>query len=464
MEQLHQRLRSLLWPEQPPSSPWRARLLGAARHVYALLRDLLEGELNLRAMSLVYTTMLSVVPLLAFSFAVLKGLGFHRQLEPLLLNLLAPIGPRAGEITANIVGFVDNISGSALASVAVAVLLFTALQMAQKVEASFNFVWRVDRPRSFARRLTEYVSFMFVAPLVMLVTMGLIATLSSTTLVGRLREIRPIGAWIAGLSALMPYLFIIVLFTFLYMFIPNARVRFRPAFYGGLLAGTAWAAAGQIFTELVVEASRYEAIYSGFAIVLVIMLWMYLSWLILLIGAQFAFYLQNPEYLHSGQRAAAMSNGLRERLAISAMLLVGRDFYEPDHGWRTESLAAQIGVPKHFLEPVIATLKDEELLTETVEQRLIPARDPRRIEIADIVGAVRSNSAESARDSSRTWNPTVEALTQRVDLAIAGALDRQTLADLVDRDAAAAAASAAAPVAPKPPAAANVLRSSVHRS
>ena len=436
METLHRRLDSFLWPEAGLGTGIRARSLSVARYVYALLRDLAGGELSLRAMSLVYTTMLAIVPLLAFSFAVLKGLGFHRQLEPLLLRALAPIGPRAGEIAANVVGFVDNISGSVLAGLSVGFLLYAALSMAQKVEASFNFVWRVDRPRSFARRFTEYLSVMLVGPIVMLVTMGVIATLASTTLVNKLRGIQPIGAWIANLNDLMPYMFVIAAFSFLYMFIPNARVRLRPALAGGLFAGTAWAAGGQVFAGLVVGASRYEAIYSGFAIVIVVMIWMYLSWLILLAGAQLAFYLQNPEYLRYGQRTAAMSNALREHLAISTMLLVGRDFDTPSHGWRVESLAAQIRVPRHLLEPLIAALKDDGLLTETTEQRLIPARDPRRIALTDILATVRTKTGELRSDRSRGWNPTVEALTQRVEDAIAAALDDLTLAELVDRDAA----------------------------
>src|SRR3970282_1334347 len=228
METLHRRLDSFLWPEAGLGTGIRARSVSVARYVYALLRDLAGGELSLRAMSLVYTTMLAIVPLLAFSFAVLKGLGFHRQLEPLLLRALAPIAPRAEEIAANVVGFVDNISGSVLAGLSVGFLLLTALSMAQKVEASFNFVWRVDRPRSFARRFTEHLSVMLVGPIVLLVTMGVIATLASTTLVNKLRGIQPIGAWIANLNGLMPYMFVIAAFSFLLMLIPNAHVRFSP--------------------------------------------------------------------------------------------------------------------------------------------------------------------------------------------------------------------------------------------
>jgi hypothetical protein len=154
MEFITRPIERWLWPRrgQGPAVVSRQRML--ARYAYALARDLAHGALNLRAMSLVYTTMVAIVPLLAFVFALIKAFGLHRDfLEPLLLRFLTPLGnERAGELTQRIVGFVDNVSGLALGFFGVAILLFTALSMAQKVESSFNFVWRVDRPRSLARR------------------------------------------------------------------------------------------------------------------------------------------------------------------------------------------------------------------------------------------------------------------------------------------------------------------------
>jgi membrane protein len=436
MEALAQRLQDRLWPAAAPEGRLHQAVLVTARYVYALLRELGNGELSLRAMSLVYTTMLAIVPLLAFSFALLKGLGVHRDLAPLLSQFLDPLGgERATEITDSVVGFVDNISGSVLASVSIGLLLFAALQMAQKVEGSFNFVWRVDRPRNFARRFAEYLSVMLVGPLVMSIAMGLIASLSSVTLVTRMRAIEPIGSWIASLADLVPYLLVIGAFTVLYLLIPNTRVRLKPALIGGAFAGAAWAAGGSLFAALVVNASRTEAIYSGFAIVIFAMIWMYLSWLILLFGAQLAFYVQNPEFLRQGHGTTALSSELREHLALSVMLLVGRDFAAPAYGWRETSLAARIRVPKHYVELLTDVLKEEGLLAETQDQRLIPGRDPRHIPVAEIVMAVRKSSSERAADASQDWNATVAELTNRIDTAIVGAIGGRSLADLVDEDA-----------------------------
>jgi len=434
MELITQRLEQWLWRHHRLSFERPPRSVLVARFAYALLRDLLNGDLSLRAMSLVYTTMLAIVPLLAFSFSVLKGLGFHRELEPLLLNFLAPIGPRAAEVSNSIIGFVDNVSGSALASVSIALLLYSALSMAQKVEGSFNFVWRVDRPRSFARRFSEYLSVMLVGPLLMSVAMGFTATLASTTVMGRLQQIEPFGSLLASLSGLTPYILVIAAFSFLYVFVPNTRVRVRPALLGGVFAGVLWAGSGSLFTGFVISVSRTEAIYSGFAIVIVAMVWMYLSWLILLLGAQLAFYLQNPDYLRLGQRTESMSNGLRERLALSTMLLVGRDFEKPGHGWRVESLAARIRVPRHMLEPVVAALMNTGLLTQTNEQRLIPAKDARRITVTEILDAVRNTDRDTVGAPSSEWNATVRSLTDSVEQAIHAAVAGKSLADIVDAD------------------------------
>jgi membrane protein len=432
VELLIEHLERWLWPT--PASPEGApRWRRVARYPFALLRDFLQGDLSLRAMSLVYTTMLTIVPLLAFAFAVLKGLGFHRELEPLLLNFMAPLGPRGAELTERVIGFVDNVSGSALASVSIVILLFSALSMAQKVEGSLNFVWRVDRPRSFARRFSEYLSLMFVLPLVMTAAMGITATLASSTATSFLRTVAPLGFLLARLSALMPYVMVIAGFTLLYVFVPNTRVRVWPALIGGAFAGVVWAGSGSLFTSFVVSVSRTEAIYSGFAIVIVAMLWLHLSWLVLLLGAQLAFYAQNPDYLRLGQRTESLANAVRERLALSVMLLVGRDFSKPGHGWRLGSLAAEIRVPRHLLEPVLISLTNAGLLTETSESRLIPAKDPRHIPMTAILDAVRV--AQTDRHGvSDDWNPTVGALADSVDHAIHVALGERTLADIVDTD------------------------------
>jgi membrane protein len=159
------------------------------RYLYAMLRDFFSGQLTMRAMSLVYTTLLSIVPLLAFSFAMLKGFGVFNQLEPYLAGLLAPLGEQGEQITNQILQLVNNVRGSVLGGLGLAFFLYTAISMVQKVEESFNYVWYVAKPRSFARRFTEYLIVLLVGPMAMVTAIGMITSIQSNAVVQDLRSI-----------------------------------------------------------------------------------------------------------------------------------------------------------------------------------------------------------------------------------------------------------------------------------
>ncbi|MEE8538476.1 MAG: YihY/virulence factor BrkB family protein, partial [Woeseiaceae bacterium] len=262
------------------------------RYIYGLGRDIVFGQLTLRAMSLVYTTLLSVVPLIAFSFSVLKGLGKHKELEPLLYDFLAPLGPQGEQITQQVIALVDNVKGSVLGGVSLAFFIYTAISMVQKVEESFNYVWYVSKPRSFARRFSEYFFVLLIGPILMVTALGMITSIRSNAVVQMLLANESLGRIFVVGSQLTPYLLITGVFTFLYMYMPNTKVKFKAALVGGLAGGFLWASAGAFFATFILYASRTQLIYSGFAVAITTLIWLYLSWLILLIGAQLAFYFQ----------------------------------------------------------------------------------------------------------------------------------------------------------------------------
>ncbi|MBX3702459.1 MAG: YihY family inner membrane protein [Steroidobacteraceae bacterium] len=390
-------------------------LLDLLRYPYALLRDLLTGELNLRAMGLVYTTLLSLVPLIAFAFAVLKGLGVHRDLEPLIFELLRPVGERAGELTVQIMDFVERVRGGVLGSVGLAFLLYTVVATIQKLEAAFNFAWHVERPRSLMRRISEYLSLMVIGPIFLAIVFGLFGAV----------PLHP------ALRALGPYLFVTGVFTFLYVFVPNTRVRVVPALAGGLTAGILWAASGAVFARIVALSTQMVAIYAGFAIFLAALIWIYLSWVILLIGAQLSFYVQNPRYLRAGQAPVRLTSCLRERLALTVMLLVARRFVSGHAPWRLRALAEHLEIPGSALATVIGSLENAGLVTLTEDEDLLPARDLEGIGLQDILNAVRD---ERQYETWLLWRartePAADAVAETVDAAIRERIGGTTLREL----------------------------------
>ena len=289
-----QALRLRLWQAEPGSRLER-RGLALARGADALLEVLWQGQLSLRAMSLVYTTLLSLTPLLALGFSLLKALGVHNSLEPFLLESLKGLGPeQAREVADNLIRFVENIKVGVLGSLGVALLVYSAMSLIQKVEEAFNHIWHVERVRGLSQRFGEYLAVLMVGPVVVFAALGVTASLLNNQAIAWLAQIPGFGFLLYLVSALLPYALMVGMFTFLYAFIPNTRVGMRPAFAGGLFAGLMWQSASYAFAAFVAGATNYNAIYSGFAIVIFVLIWLYLGWLILLCGCQVAYFAQCP--------------------------------------------------------------------------------------------------------------------------------------------------------------------------
>lgn len=423
------------WLFEPPESligrPWWtvARIL---RYPYALVRDIMRGQLTLRAMSLVYTTLLSIVPLLALSFSVLKGLGYHEDLEPVLFSFLEPLGvERAYEITARVMDLVNNVRGTVLGSIGFVFLLYTVISMVQKVEESFNFIWRVDQPRSITRRFSEYLSVIVIGPAAIITSLGLIAAFRATSWMQWLERYEPFGTIFVVLGALAPYFLVTAVFTFLYAFVPNCSVRLRAALTGGLFAGALWATAGLIFTSFVAGSTLRLVIYASFAIAIVALIWLYVSWLVLLLGAQLSFYVQNPQYLRPGQEEIRLNASIRERVALSIMYLIVSDFQDAKRRWTINALADHLDLPGAALGPIVTALERKGLLLLAEDDTWVPARDPATIELTDVLDAVRQDTAGPRLGKIRDIAPAVAA-ARSAEHALKDALKGKTVKDLLE--------------------------------
>jgi membrane protein len=404
-------------------------LLRALRYPYALIRDLVRGELNMRAMSLVYTTLLSVVPLIAFSFSLIKGLGMSATLEPVIEEFLRPMGEDAGQLTTRILQFADNIRGTVVGTLGLAFLVFTVLSTIQKVEESLNFVWRVERPRSFARRVMEYLSMLVIGPVVLVTAFGLIASTGKSQWAQGLMQLPIIAPLATGIGKLVPYVIVTGIFTFLFGFIPNARVRFAPALIGGATAGVLWAAIGAGFSAFVHYSTQLVAVYTGFAVVITALIWVYLSWLILMIGAQLSFYVQNPQYLRRGHEQVHISSSVAERLAFNVMYLIGKAYQKGERIWTTNLLAQHFDMPSITLAGVVHALEHTGLLVATEDEFLFPGRDMHEIHLAEILDAVRSRAGAGPHAAART-DAAIDHLAEGIEKAMNDCVGSRTLADL----------------------------------
>jgi membrane protein len=321
-----------------------------------------------------------------------------------------------------------------LGSLGLMFLLYTVVSLTQKIESAFNYVWQVERLRNFAQRFSSYLSVILVGPVLMFTAIGVTAAVATHSIVQRLMLIEPFGSLIFLAGKLVPYILIIGAFCFIYMFIPNTRVRFVPALVGGAVAGVLWKSIGWGFAAFIATSSNYAAIYSGFAILILLLIWLYLNWLILLLGAQVAFYVQYPRYLTREPVRLDLSNRLRERLALQVMFLIAEHHLHKRGPWTLDALVQHVGLPMQPVHQIVRLLEKAEFIVETAGEppAYLPRRDIETITLAELYAAVRrSGESRLLTLHALPHQAEVEATMAAVDEAVESQLDGKTLRSLV---------------------------------
>jgi len=412
-----QQARHRLWHAQP-MRPIRRWLITLLRVLDAVGSAFLRGDLSLRATSLVYTTLLSLVPFLALGFSLLKAFDIHNQMEPVLLESLKALGPtKAKEVAQSLMQFVENMKVGVLGAVGVSLLLYSALSLIQQVESAFNDIWKVERPRAFAQRLGEYLAVLTVGPLVVFSALGATASLFNNGLVHWLSQVPLFGFLFEVATATVPYLMIVSLFVFLYRFVPNTQVRFVPACIGGAVAGLLWQTASLAFASFVSAATNYNAIYSSFAILIFVLIWLQLGWLILLSGCQLAYFAQYPERMNPYAKPPIAAGRAREQLGLALVRMVTQRYYAGSTLVTKTRMAEILGVSDTSLTELASPLIAAGVLADT-EISYLPATDPERIAMARVWKALRGESVELSQadlSAAELWLKAAEAAATAAD-------------------------------------------------
>lgn len=411
-----------VWQTDIRSLPeWKQKLLLFLRGTQLLISELLEGNNKLYAMGLVYMTILSLVPLLAVMFSVLKGFGVHNQLEPLLLNLLAPLGEKGVEITATVLSFVDNIKVGVLGAVGLGLLLFTVVSLIRQVEEAFNSTWRVRKLRPLLERFSHYISVLMVGPLLIFSAIGLSQSVEHLELYKQVVETET-GAFLYNLlSIYLPFIMTVLGITFVYMFVPNTRVKFSAALFGATIATLLFKVATIVFTLFIVGSTKYAAIYSAFATIIILFIWIYIIWLILLFGSSVAFYYQHSGKLLFLYRDEDLSPYESETVALQILVIVARAYYDKQPAVSLENISHQLQLPDDLVEKMVLLLEQGGYLkiVDDDEQTLLPGRPPEETTTADLLAYIHDSSKErTKRENTMTDRNIVDVLRVAEDVAL----------------------------------------------
>ncbi len=428
------RFNELIWEREIHKLPyWHAAAIKTLRICFAVARDLADGQLSLRAMSLVYTTIISLVPLLALSFSVLKGFGFHNRIEPLLINALEPLGEKRFDITENIMGFVNNIRADVLGAVGFALLVYSAVAMMQKIENSFNYTWHINKGRTFSQRFSDYLSVITVGPLLLILSIGITSSLHSNDTVDWIATL-PFMAKIIGIIGLsIPYFLMALAFAFIYFFMPNTKVNFFSAFIGGLLTAVIWKTMGIIFGAFVANSANHTAIYSAFASIIIFMVWIYLGWLILLVGASVAFYHQNPNSVLVRSAAFKLSHQAEEKMILTFAYLIAKNFQNNDKPWSKQALANHLSIPVDIANESLHKLEQVGFIVQSNHNPpdYYPAEPLESTKVYDIMHGVRAIGRSSA-EKMHSEAP-VEQYISQMHSAISHSIGNISFKDLIEK-------------------------------
>lgn len=402
----------------------------AARIAFALVRDLTQGKITLHAMSLVFTSILSIVPFLALSFSLLRYFNVQNRFLPMIEHFLLPMGEKGQEIHQTIMQFVDNVKVGVLGAVGLLVLLYTVISLVQKIEHAFNEIWYVADTRSVSRKLSNYLSMIFVGPVLIVAAISLGSGVLESAIITQLKLVEPFGWVLTFLTDIMPSVILVAAFSFFYIIVPNTKVKAIYALTGALVAGVIWQIAGQAFTAFVVSSTRYDVIYSGFAIGIVALLWLYASWLILLVGSSIAFYMQNDNYITRDVNVKGAPKEL-EQLALRVMRDVAYAQEKGGQPIKQDDLESMSGIPGLLIRRVVEVLVRGKLIIDAGSEgdSFVLARSSDLISVADILKLVREGHPKQIFNTPEV----VSGIAEEIESHIKETFGKVTLRELLDK-------------------------------
>jgi membrane protein len=382
-------------PALQTGSPGQARLPRPVRVLLEAFRGFQENKCPLHASALTFYSILSIVPVLAMVFGIAKGFGFEKLLERRLMEEL--YGQQ--EVLSWLITFanrmLENTRGGLVAGLGVAALFWAVVKVLSHIEASFNTIWRVRETRGYWRKFSDYQAIMLISPLLMIMSSSA-AVFINTQVTLITERVALLGyfseAIFLGLR-ILPFLLIWVLFSFLYILIPNTRVNFGAGILAGVIAGTLFQLTQGAYIQFQVGVARHNAIYGSFTALPLFLIWLQISWLIVLLGAQFAFAQQNLERCEANRQWGRISPYRLRLLTLEAARLMVRNFATGDPPLTHNELAHELSLPPHLVDRILQDLLESGTFSETRhpeshEPAFQPARDIHLLTLAALVEAL----------------------------------------------------------------------------
>lgn len=426
-QRVHRYFERDIWQRHTSGGWFAARARATLQVLVVVAQGIERDQLLLRATALTYFAMLALIPILALAIGLVGAFGVSDELARAVVDKVAAGSPQAGQY---ILDLVKKVNFGSFGAVGGATLFVTTVLGLSNVERAFNKIWGIERERLLMRRFADYLAVLVVAPLLFTVAVSLATSLRSETILQQVLA-NPLlaDAYELGLRQ-APTALLLLGFAFLYWFLPNTSVRIGPALLGGLVAAVLFGIAQALYIGFNVGVARSNAIFGSFAALPLLLVWLYVSWIVVLLGCEVVFAVQN---LHSFRRARVREEprpAAREAIGIAVATRVARAF-RADGGITDEVIAGELDVPVRTVRAILGDLEADGIVSVRGANRRDAyqlGRAADAISIAQVLEALRGRSMPAGRESQS--DPSVRALVAELERATEKALDERTLADL----------------------------------
>ena len=376
-------------------------LIKQLRMILLAFRGYDEDRCLLRASSLTFYTLLSIVPVAAMFFGVAKGFGFERRLQEELFNRF----PGQEEVLNQVISFSNSLleqtQGGLIAGIGVLVLFWAVLKVLGHIEMALNDIWGIKESRSWGRKFSDYLSIMLVSPLLVLISGS--ATVFIKTEVAQITQkvelLGVISPLLFFLLKFAPYVLIWALFTILYIIMPNTKVNFKAGLLGGVVAGTLYQIAQWGYISFQIGAAKYNAIYGSFAALPLLLMWLQISWWIVLFGAELSFANQNVDTYEYEPDCLKVSPGFKKLLALQIARLLIKKFENGDRPLTDSQISAKLEMPIRLVHNLLFDLVESGLVSEIktkADKKFAyqPARDINKMTIQSVLEALDQSGTD----------------------------------------------------------------------
>jgi membrane protein len=356
---------------------WRIRSKDIPRNQYLIirplrvfllaLREFTDNKCQLYASALTFYTLLSIVPIFAMAFGIAKGFGFEKMLE----NQLYAKFPGQEETITKIIQFSHNLlidtRGGVIAGVGVIVLFWSAIRVLNSIEESFNDIWGIKKARTLVRKITDYLTIMMISPFLLIASSSITVFLTAqiNLLMQRLSFLEFFGPLVYFVLQILPYVMLWILFAFVYIFMPNTKVNIFSGLTGGIAAGTLYQILQILYIKFQIGVGRYNAIYGSFAALPLFLIWLQLSWRIVLFGTEITFAHQNAETYEFERDCLNISPFFKKLLTFEILTLIIKRFGLGKDPLSSKEISDVLDIPVRLVENILFTLSDAGLLTGT---------------------------------------------------------------------------------------------------